>query len=137
MTFRNYPPQLPRTASIRGNYLLQMILFLQITKNNCPVTAIARDSNFRHIWSQFFKWTIPGIFFTYSPSLENNLQNKNCRLQRDLNSDHRRRWWTRWPLDQGQQSRFTALTVVCYSDEWHPTKIEALYYNSWVRSLSN
>ena len=49
MTFRNYPPQLPRTASIRGNYLLQMICFLLITKNNCPVTAIARDSNFRHI----------------------------------------------------------------------------------------
>ena len=46
-----------------------------------------------------FKYGPSPAYFCLFSFFSNNLQNKNCRLQRDLISDRRNRRRTRWPLD--------------------------------------
>ena len=51
------------------------------------------------IYTFFKKWANSGLFFVFSFFSNTILQKKNCRLQRDLNSDCRSRRRARWPLD--------------------------------------
>ena len=47
----------------------------------------------------FYKWANTGLFFAYFRSFQQQFLQKNCRLQRDSNSDCWRRRQARWPLD--------------------------------------
>ena len=70
--------------------------------NNLPtsvVKAMAENTHLLHKGNQiggppysdtFLKWTSPGLFFVYFRSCQIQiLLEKNCRLQRDSNSDRR------------------------------------------------
>ena len=48
----------------------------------------------------FFKWANPALSLFYCcRSFQQQLEEKDCRLQRDSNSDHRSRSREHWPLD--------------------------------------
>ena len=56
-----------------------------------------RDFQFESAYLVFFKWANPGLFLFIFVLFNNNLQ-KNCRLQRESNSDRWSRRRARWPL---------------------------------------
>ena len=45
------------------------------------------------------KWANPGLFFCLFSFFSITILQKNCRSQRDSNSDRRSWRWARWPLD--------------------------------------
>ena len=49
--------------------------------------------------NSFFKWANSGLFLLIFVLFKHKFYRKNCRLQRDSNSDHHRRWQARWPLN--------------------------------------
>ena len=62
----------------------------------------------------FLNWANIGLFlFIFRSFQHTNFTEKNSSLQRDLNSDHRSRRKTNWPLDHSGQS-YKLSTVVIY-----------------------
>ena len=49
--------------------------------------------------NSFFKWANSGLFLLIFVLFKHKFYRKNCRLQRDSNSDRQRRWRARWPLN--------------------------------------
>ena len=65
----------------------------------------------QELQSFFKKWAYPGLFCLFS-FFSNTILQKNCRLQRDSNSDLQSRRRARWPLDHHYGPRITNFNIL-------------------------
>ena len=67
------------------------------------------------LYFSFFKGPTPASFCLFSFFSNANFTEKNCRLQRDLNLDHRSRRQARWPPDHHHHGPLQSFIVIFVS----------------------